>query len=552
MARVTVPADNQKEVFLLSRRRCCICFGLDGDLGVKQGQIAHLDQDNTNYDLDNLAFLCLPHHDQYDGKTSQSKGLQKSEVKQFRKELYGKIAEGPPDELARPKKESSLPAPASSSAEAHATISPTISPVIAPVFAVNYGPGAPQSQGRPEPEERRPVHVEFAPWEGQFEKMFLSITNRGTAQIFHAQCRILTRRNDPNPQHLMTLDLQWQYGGEGKHLVRGQAGNLLIASAGEDKPRGMEWMKIEGALGHHGPESRWVWSDKKRPEYDLEITILGDKSDQPQSERFTLRAGSSRALEMFKTASVGASGKRSPREEARELADDLRALLNELGPRPAPERSPDQDDLEFHRYASSQIGPWVQRLVAAWAGRFADRAQRTRHLLAEYNAVDFELDRAIDSPKDEKNILFIADKFLILSSRADTEQPEKPEITARNVRPAIKLKEPGAIYIESVSQNWGDTHFDSVPFLKVRFVNDPAGPYPSAKAVDVRATINYYRSSDNAHLLSIDGRWADSDQPSAISPLASKSHLLPITFGIGEAHSLDIAYRDAQTGQYFA
>jgi hypothetical protein len=91
MARIAVPGDNQDQVLLLSRRRCCICFGLHGDLEVEPGQIAHLDHDNTNFDLDNLAFLCLPHHDQYDGKTSQSKGLRESEVKHFRKELYEKV-----------------------------------------------------------------------------------------------------------------------------------------------------------------------------------------------------------------------------------------------------------------------------------------------------------------------------------------------------------------------------------------------------------------------------------------------------------------------------
>src|SRR5713101_8317200 len=94
MARAPVPGKNQDQVLLLSRRRCCICFGLDGDLGKKRGQIAHLDRNNINYDLDNLAFLCLPHHDEYDGKTSQSKGLRESEVKQFRKELYDRIAAG--------------------------------------------------------------------------------------------------------------------------------------------------------------------------------------------------------------------------------------------------------------------------------------------------------------------------------------------------------------------------------------------------------------------------------------------------------------------------
>ena len=94
MARIPVPGDNQDQVLLFSRRRCCVCFGLHGDLSVKPGQIAHLDHNNTNSDPDNLAFLCLPHHDQYDGKTSQSKALRQSEVRHFRRELYDKIAAG--------------------------------------------------------------------------------------------------------------------------------------------------------------------------------------------------------------------------------------------------------------------------------------------------------------------------------------------------------------------------------------------------------------------------------------------------------------------------
>jgi len=92
MTRIPVSGNNQDQVLLRSRRRCCICFGLDGDLSLKRGQIAHLDQNNRNADPDNLAFLCLLHHDQYDGKTSQSKALREGEVKQFRKELYEKIA----------------------------------------------------------------------------------------------------------------------------------------------------------------------------------------------------------------------------------------------------------------------------------------------------------------------------------------------------------------------------------------------------------------------------------------------------------------------------
>jgi hypothetical protein len=96
MDRIPLQSKTQDQVLVLSRRRCCICFGLESDLKEKPGQIAHLDHDPANNDLDNLAWLCLPHHDRYDGKTSQSKGLRPSEVKHYRKELYDRIAAGLP------------------------------------------------------------------------------------------------------------------------------------------------------------------------------------------------------------------------------------------------------------------------------------------------------------------------------------------------------------------------------------------------------------------------------------------------------------------------
>ena len=71
-----------------SRRRCCVCFGLRRDESVKKGQIAHLDHNPANNDPDNLAWMCLDHHDEYDSKTSQTKSLQTSEVKAYRGELY--------------------------------------------------------------------------------------------------------------------------------------------------------------------------------------------------------------------------------------------------------------------------------------------------------------------------------------------------------------------------------------------------------------------------------------------------------------------------------
>jgi len=90
--RVRISLPVQTEVLTKSRRRCCICFGLNRDESIKKGQIVHLDGDPNNNDIDNLAFLCLDHHDELDSSTSQSKGLSAIEVKGYREELYRKFS----------------------------------------------------------------------------------------------------------------------------------------------------------------------------------------------------------------------------------------------------------------------------------------------------------------------------------------------------------------------------------------------------------------------------------------------------------------------------
>ncbi len=87
--RPPIPLPTERAVLIKSRRRCCLCFWLKGIDEVQRGQIAHLDHDRTNNNEDNLCFLCTKeHHDDYDSKRSQSKGLQKGEVKYYRDELY--------------------------------------------------------------------------------------------------------------------------------------------------------------------------------------------------------------------------------------------------------------------------------------------------------------------------------------------------------------------------------------------------------------------------------------------------------------------------------
>lgn len=86
-ARKPVASSVQASVLVRSRRRCCICYGLNRDTGLKAGQIAHLDHDNSNNGEGNLAFLCFEHHDQYDSQTRQSKNFTEAEVRTHLEEL---------------------------------------------------------------------------------------------------------------------------------------------------------------------------------------------------------------------------------------------------------------------------------------------------------------------------------------------------------------------------------------------------------------------------------------------------------------------------------
>jgi len=91
MPRSAIPKETLKEILVKSRRRCCMCFGLNRDANIKSGQVAHLDHNNSNNNEDNLAFLCFDHHDEYDSRTSQRKGFSPVEVKHFRDELHREV-----------------------------------------------------------------------------------------------------------------------------------------------------------------------------------------------------------------------------------------------------------------------------------------------------------------------------------------------------------------------------------------------------------------------------------------------------------------------------
>lgn len=92
--RKPTPKDIETDVLTRSRRRCILCYYLNGDLTEKLGQIAHLDDDRTNCSIDNLAWACLEHHSEFDSSTSQHKNYTIQEAKFARAELYKAIADG--------------------------------------------------------------------------------------------------------------------------------------------------------------------------------------------------------------------------------------------------------------------------------------------------------------------------------------------------------------------------------------------------------------------------------------------------------------------------
>jgi hypothetical protein len=75
-------------VLIASRRRCCLCVFLNNLNEVRKGQIAHLNRDPGNSRFENLVYLCLEHHDEYDSRANQSKALLLEEVREYRDRLY--------------------------------------------------------------------------------------------------------------------------------------------------------------------------------------------------------------------------------------------------------------------------------------------------------------------------------------------------------------------------------------------------------------------------------------------------------------------------------
>lgn len=87
-SRNHIPEKIKTHVLTRSKRRCCLCYFLSDNKVPMRGQLSHINHNPNDNRIDNLVFLCLSHHDEYDSKTSQSKGFTEHEIKYYKNKLY--------------------------------------------------------------------------------------------------------------------------------------------------------------------------------------------------------------------------------------------------------------------------------------------------------------------------------------------------------------------------------------------------------------------------------------------------------------------------------
>jgi len=213
--RPKVPRAIEAEILTACRRRCCLCVALRADDGEKKGQIAHLDHDPSNNAPDNLVFLCLEHHDEYDSTSSQSKGLTIEELKRHRAALTARMAAG-----ASGLRDSSLP-----SGPQHVTAAvylggPGAIQISGPNAVNLRGPGAitivgPIVQSREQPLQPQPSDDEIA------ARLVVALDRPAFRTPFHGESS-LPRFRDAIAEAIDTLNTgrSPQGVGPGKHQIR--------------------------------------------------------------------------------------------------------------------------------------------------------------------------------------------------------------------------------------------------------------------------------------------------------------------------------------------
>jgi hypothetical protein len=84
--------------------------------------------------------------------------------------------------------------------------------------------------------------------------------------------------------------------------------------------------------------------------------------------------------------------------------------------------------------------------------------------------------------------------------------------------------------------------FETAECAYVTFGNLPVRGKTGVMIRSIAAKITY---ADFGRMFTLDGRWADTDQPAILDPRQSTNHLLRVDFNVGDEHHLDIAAKFA-------
>jgi hypothetical protein len=76
-----IPKSKEAEILFANRHSCCICHDKDKDV-----QIHHIDGNNKNDNLSNLAVLCIDHHSKVTGQRGLGKRYTELEIRKYKQE----------------------------------------------------------------------------------------------------------------------------------------------------------------------------------------------------------------------------------------------------------------------------------------------------------------------------------------------------------------------------------------------------------------------------------------------------------------------------------
>lgn len=123
----------------------------------------------------------------------------------------------------------------------------------------------------------------------------------------------------------------------------------------------------------------------------------------------------------------------------------------------------------------------------------------------------------------------------------------------REARPFLKASR---FYQQSISYSFSygnpprtQVQVGSSVILEIH--NDPSVPTPQANAQDISAAVTFY-DSPGQELFSVDGRWSQSTQPSAIQPGVSRASLHSMDIPIGQKRQIDIAFKYPDDSEAYA